>query len=176
MVMTTIFVLGYIASSRIPLEFLPDTTGPHFWVIFPYPNATPLEVEKAVAIPAEELLSTVPGLIGVDAYASRDRCNLTLEFDWDTDMDYAYLEVKDRLDRLKADLPKECRQYFIWRFSSSDIPIMWVGLDWEGSPDALYDVAEERLKPAIERIDGVGSVTVWGQESRRIFIDIDQDR
>lgn len=176
MVMATIFVLGYIASSQIPLEFLPETTGPNFWVLFPYPNATPAEVEKAIAVPAEELLSTVPGLTSVDATAGRDRCSLTLEFNWDTDMDYAYLEVKDRLDRLKADLPKECWQYMIWRFSSNDIPIMWAGLDWEGSSDALYDLADSRLKPAIERIDGVGSVTVWGQESRRIFIDIDQDR
>ena len=109
MVYATLFVLGGIAVHRMPLEFLPNLTGPHFWIDIPYRNATPAEVEKTVAIPAEELLQTVPNLIKVDPICQNSSCTILLEFDWGTDMDYAYLEVKDRLDRLKEDFPGRAR-------------------------------------------------------------------
>ena len=135
MIYATLFVMGGIAIQKMPLEFLPNLTGPNFWIEIPYRNATPTEVEKTVAIPAEELLQTVPNLTRVTTMSQNSSCTIMLEFDWGTEMDYAYLEVKDRLDRLKEDLPRESQEYFIWRFSSTDIEIMFMSFYWDGPVD-----------------------------------------
>ncbi|MEW6440484.1 MAG: efflux RND transporter permease subunit [bacterium] len=176
MVYAALFILGGITTDRIPLEFLPDLSGPHFLIQIPYRNATPSEVEKTVAVPAEELLQTVPFLRKVDSFSQGSFCTLVLEFSWETDMDYAYLEVKDRLDKLKPQLPRESQEYFVWRFSSADIEVMFLSFSWDGGMEDLYELVNDRVKPRVLRVDGVGSVTVWGQEPRRVHIDLDQQR
>jgi hydrophobic/amphiphilic exporter-1 (mainly G- bacteria), HAE1 family len=175
MVYATLFILGAVAVHRIPLEFLPTLAGPHFWIQIPYRNATPAEVEKTISIPAEELLQTVPNLSRVDSISLGNASGLHLEFDWGTDMDYAYLEVKDRLDRLKAQLPRESQEYYIWRFSSSDMEVLFLSFTWDGPVEELYETVNEKVKPRLQRVDGVGSVAVWGQEPKKVFIDLDQD-
>ncbi len=176
MIYVAVFVLGVIAFYKIPLEFLPSQTGPNLWIQFFYRNSTPAEVEKTIAMPAEQLLATVSGLKKVQSVSNRDRCSLILDFEWDIDMDYAYMEVKDRLDRLAAELPKESEKYYIWRFSSEDIAVMWVALSMEGRSGEVYEMVDSRLKPRLQRIEGVGNIEVWGRRGKEIFIDISQDR
>jgi HAE1 family hydrophobic/amphiphilic exporter-1 len=175
MVYLTLFILGGLAVHRIPLEFLPTLAGPHFWIHIPYRNATPAEVEKTICIPAEELLQTVPNLSEVNSVSQGSAGSLHLEFDWGTDMDYAYLEVKDRLDRLQEQLPRESREYYIWRFSSADMEVLFLSFTWDGPVEELFEVVNERVKPRLQRVEGVGSVGVWGHEPQQVFIDLDQD-
>lgn len=175
MVYVTLFVLGAVALQRIPLEFLPTLAGPHFWIQIPYRNATPAEVEKTISIPAEELLRTVPNLSSVHSISQGSMSSLHLEFDWGTDMDYAYLEVKDRLDRLQEELPRESREYSVWRFSSADMEVLFLSFTWDGSVEDLFEMVNERVKPRLQRVEGVGSVGVWGHEPQQVFIDLDQD-
>ena len=137
MVYATLFILGGVAVHEIPLEFLPTLAGPHFWIQIPYRNATPAEVEKTISIPAEELLQTVPNLSRVDSISQGSAGSLHLEFDWGTDMDYAYLEVKDRLDRLQEQLPRESQEYSIWRFSSADMEVLFLSFTWDGPVEEL---------------------------------------
>jgi HAE1 family hydrophobic/amphiphilic exporter-1 len=170
-----LLVLGGIATERVPLEFLPNLAGPNFLIQIPYRNATPLEVEKTIAVPAEELLQTVPSLTKVDSFSQGNLCTLVLEFTWETDMDYAYLEVRDRLDRLKETLPRESQEYFVWRFSSTDIEVLFFSFSWDRSQEELYELVSDRIKPRLLRVDGVGNVTVWGQEPKRVYIDLDQE-
>ena len=175
MVYATLFILGGVAVYKIPLEFLPTLAGPHFWIHIPYRNATPAEVEKTISIPAEELLRTVPNLSRVDSISQGSAGSLHLEFDWGTDMDYAYLEVKDRMDRLQEELPRESREYSIWRFSSADMEVLFLSFTWDGPGEELFEIVEERVKPRLQRVEGVGSVSVWGHEPQKVFIDLDQD-
>jgi len=175
MVYATLFILGGVAVYKIPLEFLPTLAGPHFWIHIPYRNATPAEVEKTISIPAEELLQTVPSLSRVDSISQGSAGSLLLEFDWGADMDYAYLEVKDRLDRLQEQLPRESQEYSIWRFSSADMEILFLSFTWDGPAEELFEIVEERVKPRLQRVEGVGSVAVWGHEPQKVFIDLDQD-
>lgn len=175
MVYATLFILGGVAVYKIPLEFLPTLAGPHFWIHIPYRNATPAEVEKTISIPAEELLRTVPSLSRVDSISQGNAGSLLLEFDWGTDMDYAYLEVKDRLDRLQEQLPRESQEYSIWRFSSTDMEVLFLSFTWDGPAEELFEIVEERVKPRLQRVEGVGSVAVWGHEPQKVFIDLDQD-
>ena len=175
MVYATLCILGGVAVHKIPLEFLPVLQGPHFWIQIPYRNATPAEIEKTITIPAEELLRTVPNLSAVHSISQGNSCSLHLVFDWGTDMDFAYLDVKDRLDRLEEQLPRESQEYYIWRFSSSDMEVLFLSFTWDGPVEELYEIVNDRVKPRLQRVEGVGSVAVWGHEPKKVFIDLDQD-
>ena len=175
MVYASLFVLGGIAFSRISLEFLPTMEGPNFWIQIPYRNATPTEVEKTIAVPAEELFETVPNLSRIDTVSQNSSCSIMLSFDWGTEMDFAYLEVRDRLERLKEHLPRESQDYFIWRFSSTDIEVMFLSFYRGGPVEELFEIVDDRIKPRLQRVEGVGQVTVWGHESMKVYIDLDQD-
>jgi HAE1 family hydrophobic/amphiphilic exporter-1 len=176
MVFAAVLVLGTVAMYRMRLQFLPDVSRPVLSVSAAYPNAIPSEVEKIIAIPAEEELRSVRHLHKINSISYRDRCSLRLEFDWNTDMELAFLDVKDRLDRLETDMPDEVSEFLIWKTRSADFPIIWMDLSWDMPIETLYDLAERRVVPALERLDGVARVDLWGRESKRIFVDLDQDR
>ncbi len=176
MIFAAVCVLGVIALYRMRLEFLPDISRPVLTIHAAYPNATPAEVEKTIAIPAEDELRTVRHLHNIESTSFRDRCAIRLEFAWKTDMSLAFLEVKDRLDRLEADMPDEVSEFVIWKNRSTDFPVLFMNLSWEKSAEDLFDLAERRVVPALERLPGVARVDLWGQENKRVFIDLDQDR
>ena len=176
MIFAAVFVLGVVAMYRLRLEFLPDVSRPVLTVSAAYPNAIPSEVEKVIAIPAEDELRTVRHLHEIRSISYRDRCSLRLEFDWDTDMGLAFLEVKDRLDRLEADMPDEVSEFAIWKSSTTDFPVLWMDLSWDDPIEELYDLAERRVVPALERLEGVARVDLWGRESKKVYIDLDQER
>jgi len=102
MSLLTILFLGWVAWSRLPLEF--DVPGIEFPVVrcwIPYPGGvSPAEVEKAVAEPAEGVFRTISKLRSVSCHASGGGCYILLTFDWDTDMGFATAEVRDRIERL----------------------------------------------------------------------------
>jgi HAE1 family hydrophobic/amphiphilic exporter-1 len=176
MIFAAVFVLGVVAMYRMQLEFLPNVSRPVLSVSAYYPNAIPSEVEKVIAIPAEDELRSVRHLHEIRSTSYRDRCSLRLEFDWETDMGLAFLEVKDRLDRLEAGMPDEVSEFSIWKSSTTDVPVLFMDLSWDKPVEELYDLAERRLLPALERLDGVARVDLWGRESKRIYVDLDQER
>ncbi|MCA9773682.1 MAG: efflux RND transporter permease subunit, partial [Myxococcales bacterium] len=177
MVFVAILVVGLIAIKRIPLEFLPDISGPVLWVQIPHLNSTPQEIEQRIAIPSEGEMRTVKNVKKVESFINSSYENLRIEFDWNTDMDYAYLEVTERLDRLLPSFPDDVERYLVWRFTASDLEIMWMDVGWEGATqDDLWRMIDQKLRPRLERIDGVAQVEVWGAKATRINVDLDQAR
>ena len=165
-------VLGVIAYARIPLQMLPDGfVFPSLWVWAPYPDATPQEAQTEVALPIEEHLSTVPGLRSLSSRASASGASFTLEFTRSVDMDTAYNDVADRLERAMADLPEDVERTWIWRWNPSDEPILWMGLRLPEGLEDPYSVLTDVVQKRIERAPGVGKVEAWGVDARRVYID-----
>jgi len=103
-----IIVLGLIAYKNIPIELLPSGFNPPFlgvWVS--YPNANPQEVEEQIARPVEEQVRTISGVNKVETYSNNNGCWTWLEFNSGTDMDVAYDQLRDRMERTRAYLPDD---------------------------------------------------------------------
>ena len=176
MVTVAALVLGVVAWQRIPLDFIPEQTRPRLWVVVPYPNAAPQEVERRVVEPLEEELRTIAGMRTVGTTATRDAARFNLEFDWRTNMRVAYLDVRDRFETLRRTMPPEARRYFIWKTSQADMPIVFGVLAWPGSTAELFRIAETRVKPVLERLPGVAMVVMQGTSTPQVRIDLDQQR
>ncbi|MGB1700573.1 MAG: efflux RND transporter permease subunit, partial [Nannocystaceae bacterium] len=177
MVFASVLVLGTVAALDIPLELIPTGfSNPAMFVSVGFGDATSEDVEERITEPLETSLATTPNLKSIVATSSAGGSRISLAFEGDTDMDLAYREVRDRVQRVRSELPEEVREVFIRKQSTDAIPIAFFGIRWpEAFNDVAPDLIERKVIQAMERVDGVGQVNAWGQESREILIEVNRE-
>jgi HAE1 family hydrophobic/amphiphilic exporter-1 len=177
MLFLTLMGTGVLAYLKIPLTMLPEgfsDSSLSIWL--PYPGAGPQEVEDHLTRPVEETLRTVPGVSQVISVSREGNSELTVSFSNATNMDVAYGEVRDRIERIRGSLPPEMDRYNIWRWSSSDLPVMWIGIQYNEEADDPFGPIERIAVRRLEGVDGVARVGLNGivDEAVRIFVDFEK--
>jgi HAE1 family hydrophobic/amphiphilic exporter-1 len=175
MAVLSVLVLGVISLQRLPLALLPDMEGNSLSVNVSYPSSSPIEVERDISRPLEEVLSTINGLESIRSSSSSNGSNVRLEFKQGFDMDMVSLEVRDRLDQVRNRLPDEVERVSIRRWQTTDMPVMRLAVAWGGDRKDFYSFVQEVLRPRMERIDGVANVDVRGLDTKQIIVDLDPD-
>ncbi|MDZ4047207.1 MAG: efflux RND transporter permease subunit, partial [Pseudoxanthomonas sp.] len=123
----SLFVIGLIAAIRLPLEAFPEVSPPFIFVSLPYTGSTPEEVERTVLRPAEEALSTMAGIKRMESNAKAEGAQIFIQFsNWDRDVAIAASEARERLDAIRDDLPEDLQRYFVFKFSTTDQPVLRV--------------------------------------------------
>jgi len=176
MTLFALLVVGYIAFTQIPVDLFPSGFSPPFLGVYtPYPNSNPQEVEEQIAKPIEEQIQTISGVRKVVSSSDGSGCWIFIQFAQGTDMNLAYAELRDRMDRVKAELPEDIERIYPQKFSNDDEPIMWIALvETEPLADP-YLLVEQHLKKPIERIDGVAKVEIWGAREKSVLLKINQN-
>jgi len=170
MVFVCLVAMGIIASMRIPLVLLPDIQFPGLFVFAPYNNATPQQVQEAIARPMEEAISTIPGIKRLTSNSSADSAEVGMFFNWGVNMDFLRAEVREKLDQIKNELPDDLRQIYIRTFGTTDQPVMYATIASDRDLKSAYDFLEVKLKKPIERIPGVAEVEFWGTQKHQLDI------
>lgn len=177
MILVSILVMGGIAAFRLPLAYLPEIDVPFIGVQIPYPNSNPQQVEKEIVRPVEELLATLPGVKTLNANATADQAEFFLEFDWGNSLDIVRMQVGEKMDQIKPELPSGIGEIFIFSFNTSDIPVVEGRISAEGVDlSSSYELIEARVLNRLRRIPGVGRVDLEGVLPREIFIDLILDK
>ncbi len=175
MLMVTLVLFGAVAYQRLPINLLPDISYPTLSVRTEYVGAAPEEVENLVTRRIEESVSVVNKVIRVSSRSRPGLSDVTVEFEWGTQMDFASLEVREKLDRVR--LPQEVDKPIILRYDPSLEPIMRLGLTSdEIDLIALRTLAGQRLKNRLETIDGVAAIEVSGGLEEEIHIELSESR
>lgn len=173
--LATTLVVGAVATLGIDLEMLPrDFTAPFLSVDVPWREAPAREVLDKVVLPLEEELSTVRGLDRMSSASYNGRAGLNLAFKQGTDMEVAYREVRDRIERARARLPDDADRIFISKHEPSRIPIAFVGVAVDEGITDPYDLIQNEVMLRLERIDGVAQVTSDGLLEKEILIELDR--
>ncbi len=177
MLLISVLVLGGIAIARLPLAYLPEIDVPFIGVQIPYPNSNPKEVEREIIKPVEEVLSTLAGVKTLNATANADDAEFFLEFDWGHELDVVRMQVSEKMDQVKAELPANIGEIVIFSFNTSDIPVVQARVSAKGVDlSESYDLIEARILNRIRRVEGVARVNLEGVEPREIYIDLILDR
>lgn len=177
MVVIATLVVGYVAYTRIPLALFPsgmEGDRLHIWVS--YPDASPQEVEEKLTRPMEEAIATVPRVAKVRTGANRGGSWANIEFQPRTDMGEAYAALRDRMDRLMPELPDEIERVQVRKWDQDDWPVMWIGAYLEGEFIDPFQVLDVHVRPELQRVEGVGTVDVWGEAGKQVRIELDQGR
>ena len=172
----TIIIVGLIATNRLKLELFPKGfEGSSLSVRVPWNAAVPQEVMEKLALPLEEELSTVRGLDSISSSCTSGGAYVNLGFKQGTDMDIAYREVRDRLERAKLRFPDDVEHAYVNKLDMSGIPVCMIGVAYETDGD-LYDLVNKHIVMPLSRIDGVANIDVKGLKEKEIIIEVDKDR
>jgi hydrophobic/amphiphilic exporter-1 (mainly G- bacteria), HAE1 family len=172
-------LFGGLALSRIPVQLAPDVSSPVVTITTNWPGAAPVEIEREIVNPQEDVLRGLEGLDIMTSSSSTGQAQITLEFAIGTDMSQTLLLVSNRLDRV-SDYPDEASEPVLNTSGDDDSPIAWVlVLAGEGNTRSLPtygDFIEDVVQDRLERVEGVSAVNVFGGVSRELQIVIDPQR
>src|SRR6186713_336900 len=187
MATVAITLLGMISLSRLKVNLLPDLSYPTLTIRTELPGAAPTEIENLISRPVEEAAGVVRNVRSVRSVSRSGQSDVIIEFTWGTDMDFAGIEVRERLDLLW--LPTEATRPLLLRFDPSSEPVMRVAFVDEtvsssrngaGSHEDrlkfLRRFADDRIKPEIESVEGSAAVKVSGGFEDEVQIYVDQQR
>jgi len=176
MAFVSMTVIGLIAAFRLPLESLPDIQVPFLAVNLPYQGSTPAEVERTVTRPVEEALATLTGVQRMESVTRADGVNVELEFKWGQDTSIKAVEARGKIDAIRADLPSDLTRYQVFKFATSDQPVLQLRISSDQDLTNSYELIDRELKRPLERLPGVAQVKIEGVSPREVQIEIDSDR
>jgi len=174
MVTLAAVVFGMTALSRLDMRLLPEIRYPTLTVQTEFPGTAPVDVENLVTRPLEEAVGVVPGLRKVHSISQSGMSQITLEFNWGTAMDYAALDVREKIDLVR--LPDETRVPLLLKYDPGQDPVLRVGLSGNAPLVQLRNLADEVLKKEIEALQGVAAAQVAGGQEEEIRVEIDETR
>jgi HAE1 family hydrophobic/amphiphilic exporter-1 len=173
----TLTVVGVVATMGIPAELFPrGYTEPFLFVSVPWSDAPAREVLDKVTMPLEEEFGTVKGVDRVVSVSSTGVSMVYLLFKQNTDMDVAYREVRDRIERARTLFPDDIDKTFIQKHNTSDIPIFMVGIVIDPDVQNPYDLIQNGVILPVERVDGVATTNAFGLEEKEILIELDREK
>ena len=176
MVFVSLIMIGAISTRLIPMELFPEFDAPVLFITIPYPGSTPEEVERQITRPAEEVIATVSDIQEMTTDSHEDRVDIFLEFEWGTDTNLKAIEVHERLDGIRDQLPTDVERIFVGQFSSSDMPILQMRISSKRDLSGAYELLDRKLKRPMERIDGVSKVDLYGVNRKEVRIELKADR
>ena len=166
-------VFGLISMPRLGLDLYPRVEFPMVTVTTVLEGAAPETVESEVSQVLEESINTIEGIDTLRSQSSDSLSLLIVEFGLEYDVREKSQEVRDKVAAVRGELPADAEPPVVLRVDPDAVPIMAVMVAGPHSIRTLSEFADKRVKPRLERIPGVGSVTLVGAREREIRIWID---
>lgn len=172
MIFIALMVFAVIVFRSLPISLLPPIDVPQIVIKVNYQNASPEAIEQNVLSPIRESLMTLNGLEDMESKAGSEVGNVRLTFDYGTQMELAYIEVNEKIDRLTNNLPSDLPRPQVIRINTNDIPIIRVQV----IPKPGFDftevslLTENVLKKRLEQLEGVSLVDINGRKERVIAV------
>ncbi len=173
MVFAAVIVFGLYSLRFLPIDLYPEIDPPYVTVMTTYVGANAEEIEENITKIVEDGLNSVDDLEEIISSSQDNLSMVTLEFDWDADITEAVNNIRDALEMVKTKLPDEAETPMIFRFSTSMMPILFYAISAEESYDGLEKLIDEKVVNPLNRVNGIGSITMLGAPGRRIYVDCD---
>ena len=172
-----ILVLGIVAATRMTTDLLPSMELPYAIIVTTYVGASPEAVEETVSKPIEAGMATLNNIKSVMSSSSENYSMVILEFNNDTNMDSASIDIRESLDQLAAYWPDEVGSPMIIKMNPDMMPVMVAAVDVDGKDStSLTDYIENTLSDELEGIDGVASVTPMGSVTETVEVTISEKK
>jgi len=176
--MTTMFLLvfvvfGLLAYFSLPLNLMPDVKVPVVSVQTVYAGAGTKEIETQITKRVEDAIATVSKIDYVQSYSMEGMSYVIIRFKMGKDVDIANQEVKDKVDAILSEFPKDADKPSIKKFEVGAEPIMNLVFSGNLSAQELYEYADKKLKDRFSQIEGVAQVNLSGGQEREINVRLD---
>ena len=172
-----IVLVGWIGYRNLPVRELPDIDFPIVSVRTILPGASPEVVETEVTEVLEEEINTIEGMKTLTSVSGEQTSIITAEFELDRDIDVALQDVRDKISRVRGELPDDIEEPVVEKLDPEASPIIWIALT---NPDVelseINDYGDNVVKERLQTLPGVGSVIFGGQKRFAVRVRLDPQR
>src|SRR3990167_10540908 len=167
-------VLGTISLSKLGVDLFPNVNFPVVVVSTNYLGASPEEIESLISKPLEDAFSTLPGIQKISSDNSEGFSVVVTEFTLDTNSREAEQLVKDKVFTVRNRLPDGSDDPYVRSFDPLEQPILVLSITADLNRTDLYDLADQEIRPFIEQVKDVGSVSLFGGRKKEIRVLLDR--
>lgn len=172
-----VIILGVVAYTKMTVDLLPSMELPYAIVMTTYPGASPEAVETGVTKPIEQSVATIDNIENIQSISSENYSMVILEFNSDTNMDTATIDMREKLDQISGFFDDSVGNPIIMKLNPNMMPVMVAAVDKADADSIeLSEYVEDSLAPAIEGIEGVASVTTMGVVEESVQVIIRDDK
>ena len=172
-----VIVLGILSFSNMSTDLMPDMEFPYAIVMTTYPGASPEEIETAVTKPVEQAMASITNMKQVSSVSNSNMSVVILEFNENTDMNSATIDMRESLDTVSAQWDDSIGNPTIMKINPDMMPIMVAALDYDNMDSVgVTEKAENDIIPELESVEGVASVSASGEVDKKIEIIIQEDK
>ena len=171
-----IIVFGVFSFSKLPIDQFPAMDIPYVSIMTTYPGANGSEIETNVTKVLENSLNSVDGLKEITSQSKDNISVVSLQLNWGQNLDESVNDVRSAIDMVNDNLPDGCSRPMIFKFSTSNFPIMQYAITAKESYAGLEKILENNVVNVLNRIDGIGNISLSGTPERYIYIDLDQSK
>lgn len=176
MVFLAVLVLGVFSYIQLPVDQYPKMDPPYITVMATYPGANASDIEENVTKILEDQLNSVDDLKELTSTSYDNLAVISLEFEWEANLDEASNDVRDAVDKSMTNLPDDIDRPTIMRFNTSMMPILIYAVTAEQSYPGLNKILDDKLVTRLNRVDGVASVTLAGAPERVVYVEVDPNQ
>jgi HAE1 family hydrophobic/amphiphilic exporter-1 len=169
-------VLGLYSLTQLPIDLYPEIEIPFLSVFTSYPGASAADIETNITRPLEDALNSVSGLKEMTSRSMDNISVIFMEFEYETNLDEASNDVRSSLAIIQSFLPEDAEDPTIFKFNSSMMPVIFYAITAEESYTGLEKILDEKIVNPLNRIDGVGNVSLSGVPGREIYVEVDPRR
>lgn len=173
LIFVAVIVLGIFSYKQLPIDQFPEMEAPYVSVMTTYAGGNSEEIETNITKILENSLNSVDGLKEITSTSKDNISVVVLEFEWGSDLTEAINDVRSYIDMVYDNLPDGCSRPFIFKFSSSMMPILVYTFTAEESYSGLDKILNDDVINELNRVDGIGNISLSGSPERYIYIDLD---
>ena len=176
MMVLVLVILGLIGFSRLGISLNPDVDFPFVTIGTVWQNARPEEIDNEITDKLEDAVSGVSGIKHISSESLQGRSNIRIEFELDKDVDVAAQEVRDKISARIFELPQDAETPVIDKLDLNSQPILWISFTGQQAIEEIRRIADEQIRPIIQKVQGVGEVRFGGGPGKEIKIWLYRDR
>ena len=166
----TILYFGLQAVFSSPVELTPEMNMPIHLIMTTYAGAAPEDIDELISKPIEDSLSTLSGLDTITSMSMENASVVMIQYNYGTNMDTAYMNLKKNLDTLKSSLPDDAKEPTIYEMDMNAMAVMQIAVSG-GTDGNLYNYVDQNIVPELEKISSVGEVSITGGQQEYIKIE-----
>jgi HAE1 family hydrophobic/amphiphilic exporter-1 len=176
MIIMALVVLGWISLGRLGVDLFPKVEFPLVSVATTLEGASPDAIESDITDPIEEEVNTTSGIDTLTSISAEGLSQVMIMYKLDEDIDVKAQDVRDKVARARANLPDDAKQSIVEKLDPDAQPIMTVMIAGDMPIKDLTHFADKTIKENLQRISGVGSITLVGGRDREVRIWLDADK
>ena len=162
---------GIMAIFNSRLELTPEISMPMLIVTTTYAGASPEDIDELVTRPIEEEVSTLGGVDTMTSQSSENYSMVLLQYEYGTDMDNAYSDLRKRLDLVRSSLPEDASDPTIIEMDINQVASIYLSVNVEGVNN-IYNYTEKEIVPEFEKLSSVASVDISGGSEEYISVSL----